>query len=318
MITRLPMPKRFSKRPLFSLATLLLPLALLTTTPSHSNADQPLQISALHPLMADLAHQVGGDRVNVFDLIGEGGDPHFFQPRPSDMRTMQASHLILASGKNMEPYLDALKDTLGAEKIVDVGRTIPSLRVGEDQLYTCCPAHSVGMIDPHWWHGIGNMKRAARVVANAFSNVDPNGKAIYEANARAYSQRLDQLEAWAKREIAKIPRRDRKLVTVHTAFAYFAQEFGFQIVSLQGLTREQEPTPQHLADSIAVIKRENIRAIVPEKSAASKSLDTIVRATGVPLGDKLVADGNGKGNTATFEGMIQHNVTAIVAALGRE
>jgi len=293
----------------------LLPLALLAASPLSSHASERIQVSALHPLMADLAKQVGGDRVNVFDLVGEGNDPHFFQPRPSDLQVMQASHLILASGKNMEPYLDALRDTLGSEKIVEVGRTIPSLRVGEDQLYTCCPIHTVGMIDPHWWHGIGNMQRASRVVANALAEVDPHGRDIYQANARAYSQRLDQLEAWAKREIAKIPRRQRNLVTVHTAFAYFAQEFGFNIISLQGLTPEQEPTPQHLADSIKVIEKENIRAIFPELTANSKGLDAIVRATGVPVGDKLIADGNGTGDAATFEGMIRHNVTAIVAAL---
>ena len=74
----------------------------------------PLQVSALHPLMADLARQVGGERVQVYDLVGEGGNPHRFEPRPADMKRMQSSAVVLASGKNLEPYLDRLKSSLDA------------------------------------------------------------------------------------------------------------------------------------------------------------------------------------------------------------
>ena len=99
-------------------------------------AAAPLRISALHPLMADLARQVGGDRVQVFDLVGEGGNPHRFEPRPADLRQMQSSALVLAGGKNLEPYLDRLKSTLSGVTILEVGRTIPSLTVGKDSVYT--------------------------------------------------------------------------------------------------------------------------------------------------------------------------------------
>lgn len=126
-----------------------------------------LQVSALHPLMADLARQVGGDRVNVFDLVGEGGNPHRFEPRPDDLRKMQSSAIILAGGKNLEPYLGRLSSTVSGVTIIEVGRTIPSLTVGKDAVYSCCPSHGAGSLDPHWWHGIDNMRRAARVVAQA-------------------------------------------------------------------------------------------------------------------------------------------------------
>jgi zinc/manganese transport system substrate-binding protein len=73
-----------------------------------------LQVSALHPLMADLARQVGGERVTVFELVGEGGNPHRFEPRPADLKQMQASALVLAAGKGQEVYLSRLKDSLQA------------------------------------------------------------------------------------------------------------------------------------------------------------------------------------------------------------
>ena len=108
-----------------------------------------LQVSALHPLMADLARQVGGERVQVFDLVGEGGNPHHYEPRPADLKQMRASDLVLAGGKNLEIYLDRLRAALDGVPIVEVGRNIPSLTVGKDAVYTCCQHHTAGTLDPH-------------------------------------------------------------------------------------------------------------------------------------------------------------------------
>lgn len=275
----------------------------------------PLQVSALHPLMADLARQVGGERVAVFDLVGEGGNPHRFEPRPADLKQMQTSALILAAGKNLETYLGRIKETLKNVTVVEVGRTIPSLTVGKDAVYTCCPQHTAGMPDPHWWHGIENTRRAARVVAQAFAEKDPDGKNFYLANATAYGQRLDQLKRWARSELAKVPRNQRQLVTSHNAFAYFANEFGFEVIAVAGLNKEQNNTPQELAKTIEAVQKSGVKAIFPEQSASEKALRSIATTTKVKVAEPLISDGNGAGKEAGFEAMIRHNVTAITKAL---
>ena len=262
-------------------------------------AAAPLQVSALHPLMADLARQVGGERVQVFDLVGEGGNPHRYEPRPADLRQMQASALVLAGGKHLEPYLDRLKSTLGGVTIIEVGRTIPSLTVGKDAVYTCCPSHAAGTLDPHWWHGIENTRRAARVVAQAFAEKD----------------RLEGLKKWARSELGKVPRGQRKLVTAHNAFRYFAKEFGFEVIAVAGLTKEQNTTPQEQAKTIESVGNSGVRAVFPELGAGTKPLQAIAKATGTRIGAPLIADGNGTGSDAGFEAMIRHNVNAITAAL---
>lgn len=276
---------------------------------------EPLQVSALHPLMADLARQVGGDRVRVFDLVGEGGNPHRFEPRPADMARMRQSAIVLAAGKNQESYLGRLRDSLGGVTIIEVGRTIPSLTVGKDEVYFCCPSHGAGSLDPHWWHGISNMSRAAKVVAEALADKDPAGKAAYQANASAYGKRLDGLKRWAKSELAKIPRGQRKLVTAHNAFAYFAHEFGFQVIAVAGLNQEQDTAPQQLAETIEAVRKAGVRAVFPEQNASRKSLESISKATGAKIGKPLIADGNGTGRDAGFEGMIRYNVNTITEAL---
>ncbi len=274
-----------------------------------------LQVSALHPLMADLARQVGADRVKVFDLVGEGGNPHRFEPKPEDLRKMQSSALILASGKGLEPYLDRVKAAIGGVTVVEVGRTIPSLTVGKDAVYTCCPDHGAGSLDPHWWHGIENMRRAARVVAQAMGEKDPAGKDAYLANAASYGKRLADLKSWAKSELSKVPRGQRKLVTAHNAFAYFAHEFGFEVIAVAGLNKEQNTTPQQQAQTIESVRKSGVRAVFPETGAATKPVNAIAAATGTRVATPLISDGNGTGAEAGFEAMIRHNVRSITTAL---
>ena len=275
----------------------------------------PLQVAALHPLMADLARQVGGERVRVVDLVGDGGNPHRFEPRPGDLEQMQASALVLAAGKGLEPYLNRLKDTLQEVRVVEVGRTIPSLMVAKDGDCATHAPSAAGTPDPHWWHGVDNMRRAARVVALALADKDPAGQALYLANAQAYGARLGQLQRWACGELAKVPRAQRKLVTAHNAFAYFAREFDFTVIAVAGLNDEQNNTPQALAKTIAAVRLSGVKAIFPESNANAKVLQSIATATATTLATPLIADGNGRGNDAGFEAMLRHNVQAITQAL---
>ena len=287
---------------------------LLALAAGHGCA-APLQVAALHPLMADLARQVGGERVDVFDLIGEGANPHRFEPRPGDLARMQGSALVLAAGKGQETYLSRLSETLKGVTVLDVGRTIPSLTVGKDAVYTCCPDHAEDAPDPHWWQSVENMRRAARVVAQAMADKDPEGKQIYLDNAKAYGLRLEKLQRWARGELAKVPRAQRKLVTAHNAFGYFGKEFGFEMIAIAGLNAEQNNSPQEMAGTIAAVRRAGVKAIFPEHNANSKVLESIATATATTLATPLIADGNGSGKDAGFEAMIRHNVESITQAL---
>lgn len=277
----------------------------------------PMRVSALHPLMADLAKQVGGARVEVVDLVGEGGNPHRFEPRPADLKRLQESVLVLAAGKHLEPYLERLRSTLSGVTVVEVGQTIPSLDGAMGEVDGCCAGHGEGAVDPHWWHGIDHMRRAARVVAQALAEKDPEGKAIYQKNAMDYGQRLEGLKKWAKVELMKVPVGQRKLVTGHHSFAYFGKEFGYQTIAVAGLNKEQNTTPQEQAETIEAVKKSGVVAVFPDQNAGSKTVAAIVKATGTKLGEPLISDGNGLGKDAGFEGMIRHNVAVIVRALGK-
>jgi zinc/manganese transport system substrate-binding protein len=158
------------------------------------------------------------------------------------------------------------------------------------------------------------MKRAARIVADALSEVDPANEAAYEAAGKTTAAEFESLKKWAQQQISAIPRENRKLVTAHAAFGYFCKEYGFKSVPILGLSRESETSPQYLATAIQVIRENKIRAVFPEDQANPKVLTEIVRDTGVKIGGELVADGTSP-QAHTFEAMLRHNVSAIVEAL---
>lgn len=279
------------------------------------NAEQTrLKVASLHPLITDVARQVAGQHAHVVQLIDPHADPHHFQPTPKALLKAKGAKLYLASGKNLETYLKKLRNTLGSSaKVVEVGRTIPSQKIsGRDSQFVCCPEHSYGAIDPHWWHRVSNMQKAARVIAKEYALADPTNAAAYKANAAAYSKRLSTLNTWIKREVSRIPRKNRILSTAHAAFGYFCKEYGFQSLPVKGLTAHQKTSASYQAEAIREIRKHGVKAIFPEQRANPKSLRIIAKEAGVKIGGTLVADGS-----PSYEKMMRENVTKIVAALTR-
>lgn len=279
-------------------------------------ASAAVKVSSLHPILADVTRQVGGANVEVVEILKAGGDIHHFEPAARDIAAMRGSVLLLAMGKHLETYLDKLRDSVGTGvKVVEVGKLIPSVKLDPSQeIFVCCPEHAKSSIDPHWWHSAENMKRAARIIADELSSVDPANEAAYTEGAKAAGKRFDELKKWAQQQISTIPRGDRKLVTAHAAFGYFCKEYGFKSVPVLGIGRSDDASPQYIALAIQVIRDHKIRAVFAEDQANPKVLTEIVRSTGVKLGAPLVADGTSK-EAHTFETILAHNVRSIVDAL---
>ena len=270
----------------------------------HGLVKAEIELAALHPLLADLAHQVGGPEVKVISLLKPGMEIHHFEPSTADLAKLKGVRLILASGKGLESYLDKLRDSVGASaEVFEVGQKIPTLTV---------PGKGP---DPHWWHSPTYMRRAALIVAEKFSELDPAHAAAFKANAQAAGQRFDGLKTWAQAQITVIPPENRLLVSAHNAFAYFCKDFGFRSIYILGLTAEDEVAPQDILEAIKVIKEKHIRAVFPEDQANPKILSQIVRDTGVKIAPPIDADGTAESSGGTFEGMFRHNVETIVTAL---
>jgi zinc/manganese transport system substrate-binding protein len=283
-------------------------------------AAEKIRVSSFSTVLTEIAQQVGGDQVVVTAHVKPGVDPHEFEPKPSDLKTVAAAQLILVSAKHLEGYVGKLKEATGTKgAVVEVGDRFPSLKMKADDGHDHGHKHSHKegemVEDPHWWHSISNTQRAVKVVRDELVKISPADKETFASNAAAYSAKLDALQKWVKTEVAKLPRDQRKLVTSHDAFQYFAKENGFTIYAIEGISSGDQPSSKKVAEIIAVIKSQGVKAIFPESIQNPKVLKEITRETGVKTGAELYADGLGEGGAGTYEGMYKSNVSAIVSAL---
>lgn len=278
-----------------------------------------LKIATLHPILGDMARAIGGSHVQVADLLRPNGNLHSFEPAPQDIAAAGQARLVLASGKNLEPYLPKLKDALGGRaQILDLGASIPDVPVAADTADhdhghdgDCC-AH--GPNDPHWWHTPANMKRAARALAAALTRMDPAHEQDYKAGLARWNRKMDQLSSWARKELADIPEADRILVTGHAAMNHFCKEFGFRSISIQGVSREDEGNSAQLASTLKKLRAAGVKALFPEYSSNPKSLTEIAKSLNIPVAKPINTDGLAP-DGHTFESMFKQNVGIIKEAL---
>jgi zinc/manganese transport system substrate-binding protein len=290
---------------------------LLATLPA-SGADG-LKIASFSTVLTEIAQQVGGNHVSVAGLVQPGQDPHEYQPTPEDLRQASAATLILLSGKHLEHYLDKVQQATGGKaESLSVGDALPNLKMkaDPDEPREMAGANRNGMIDdPHWWNSVSNVERAAMIVRDALIKLDPANQADYKANAKSYLTKLGELDQWAKRKVAELPRDKRKLVTSHDAFQYFAKDYGFRVYAIEGVSTETEPSDRHIADLIDQIKKQQVKAIFLENTLNPKVTAEITRETGAKIGGTLYADGLGDGDGSTYDGMVRHNISTVVDAL---
>lgn len=269
-----------------------------------------LRVASLHPLLGDLARQVGGERVVVIDLLGKNSDPHHFEPAPEQLREMGDVDIFLASGMGLESYLANLRTIIpSSSELVILGDQLPSM---EGACNDPDHDHHDHAIDPHWWHSIDHFRRATTLTAKAFSQADPEGAEVYQSNALAYRETLNELERWTRREIARIPQKNRILATAHAAFGYFCRDYGFKAIPVSGINREQMPDPRTLAKLINELQASKVPVIFPETASNPKTLAALTEEAGVTLAPPLNADGS---TTDSYESMMRHNVRTIVGAL---
>lgn len=278
--------------------------------------ETPIRIVATVNFVTDLVQQVGGSRVRVEGLMGAGVDPHLYKASAGDVRKLQQAHLIFYSGLYLEGKMMELLERL--PKAIAVTDAIPRERLiqppgGFEGQYT---------YDPHVWFDVTLWKLTVGRVRDALSKVDPAGASSYQANAEAYSKRLDQLDAFIRQQIAQVPPGQRVMITAHDAFEYFGRRYGLEVRGLQGVSTVAEAGTRDVQQLADFIVQRRIRAIFVESSVPRRAIDAViaaVRAKGwnVAVGGELFSDAAGNPGTpeGTYVGMMEHNIRTIVGGL---
>lgn len=305
-------------------------LALAVTVPAYAQDAQKLPVVASFSILGDLVKNVGGDRVAVTTLVGANGDAHVFQPAPADAKKIAAAKLVFVNGLGFEGWMDRLVKASGTKAPLVVATTgITPLAFaeeedGHDHDHAKKDAHKEdhaghdhGPSDPHAWQSVANAKLYVANIRDGLITADPAGKAEYEANAAAYTAKLDALEAEVKTAVASIPEARRRIITSHDAFGYFGNAYGVEFIAPQGVSTESEASAKDVARIIRQIKAEKVPAVFMENISDPRLVKRISQETGAKIGGTLYSDAlsDDKGPASTYIDMIQNNIRELSAAL---
>ncbi|MEA2858947.1 MAG: zinc/manganese transport system substrate-binding protein [Methylobacteriaceae bacterium] len=279
------------------------------TSSSPSIAAEKLKAVASFSILADLVKQVGGDRVDVTAIVGPDGDAHVFQPSPLDAKAVADANIVVINGLGLEGWMARLIQSSGTKAPVVVASkgVRPLQGEGEEK----------GKADPHAWQSIANAKIYVANIRDGLIAADPADKADFEKNAKDYLVKLDQLETEVKAAIASIPPKNRKIITTHDAFGYFARAYGMTFIAPQGVSTETEPSAKDVAKIIRQVKAQHVPAVFLENISDDRLMQQIARETGAKTGDKLYSDALSKpgAGAATYVDMMHNNIAAFTKAL---
>jgi ABC-type Zn uptake system ZnuABC Zn-binding protein ZnuA len=270
-----------------------------------------LEVVATTTQVADFARAVGGTRAHVVQILHPNTDPHEYEPRPSDVRASAGAKVVLTSGDNLDRWMgNVIEQSGGHPKVVDLGDAVPVRLPGESR------GPEASRYDPHWWHDPRNAAAAVAAIRAALTRADPVGREAYARNAAAYLARVRALDRGIAACMGAVPAAQRKLVTDHDAFGYFAHRYGIAVVGavIPSQTTQAQPSAGDVARLSRVIRRERVRAVFPESSINPKLAQAIARQTGATsdhtlYGDTLGPKGSGG---ATYLGMERANADAMV------
>jgi manganese/zinc/iron transport system substrate-binding protein len=278
---------------------------------------KPLRVVTTVSMLADTVRAVGGDRVQVTSLLGEGVDPHTYRPTRADIARLTGADLIVANGLHLEAQLDeTLKSLARAKPVLFAAERIPQDRLLADDEYK-------DRKDPHVWMDPKLWTLVVEAIRDKLIERDPAGRATFEAGARTYIAELTKLDAYAGKILETVPKGARVLVTAHDAFGYFGRAYGFEVQGIQGLSTESEAGLRRIEELVNLLVARKIRAVFVESSVPERNVRALVegaRARGhqVVVGGELYSDALGAPGSyeGTLIGMLDHNVTTISRALG--
>ncbi|MGQ9700742.1 MAG: metal ABC transporter substrate-binding protein [Candidatus Bipolaricaulaceae bacterium] len=261
-----------------------------------------------NPIVADIARQVAGDRVEVVSLIPLGTDPHGFEPSPKDFQILLGANLILAVGAGLEEHLSSLLD-------------LPELRIKCLTLSEGLPLllSPEGVPNPHLWLDPTLVWHWVDKIATAFSELFPEYADFFASRKAAYQGELLALHAWIQKEVEKIPPERRLLVTDHYALGYFAARYGFTEVGaiVPSESTLAEPSAQELAELIQKIRELRIPAIFVGPTFNPTLAEQVAQASGAQVVVLYLGTLTGpEGPAPSYLHLMRENVRRIVEALG--
>lgn len=297
-------------------ATLVL-VALLASGCGSTSSDSgssggPVDVVATTTQLGDFVREVGGSDVDVHQILAPNSDPHDYEPRPKDVTATAGASVVFLSGNNIDTWMDKVVEQAGGDpaKITIAPGHTPEKVAGETS------GAEASKYDPHWWHDPRNAEAAVITIRDALIKADPSAKARLQANTSAYLRKLRALDTGIEKCFAQVPAAQRKLVTSHDAFNYFAKRYDIDVVGavIPSQTTQAQPSAGALATLVKLVEEQHVKAIFPESSINPKLAQSLADQTGAKASYTLYGDTLGsKGSSGeTYLKMEQANANAML------
>jgi ABC-type Zn uptake system ZnuABC Zn-binding protein ZnuA len=270
------------------------------------------------PITSIIANIAGGTDATITGVVPEGTNSHTFEPKPSDAATLESADVIFINGLVLEePTKDlALANLKDGAVICELGTQIlPE----SEYIYDFSFPLEGGKPNPHLWTNPPMAKEYAAVARDLLSSISPTNAAIFVANYEAFATKVDALDAAMTAATATIPEDQRKLLTYHDAYAYFAVHYGYNVIGAIQPSSFDEPTPKEIANLITQVRESGVKAVFGSEVFPSPIMEQIGAETGVRYIDVLRDDdliGEPGDAEHSWLGLMRFNYVTMVEALG--
>ena len=277
-----------------------------------------LRVVATVGMAADLVRRVGGERIEVRQLMGSGVDPHLYKATRDDIRELMSSDLIVSVGLLLEGRMEETINRLSErQRVLVLGASIPR------ELLLVEESGSGGHPDPHVWMDVSLWSRSVPAIVSSLSEARPEYAAEFGARGAELISELTALHRFGVECLETVPAERRVLVTSHDAFRYFGRAYGVEVLGVQGISTESEAGLLRVNELVDLLVSRGVSAVFSETSVSQKNMQALIegaaaRGCQVVLGGELYSDAMGESGTAagTYSGMLEHNLVTVTGALG--
>lgn len=263
-------------------------------------------------VISDMVREVGGDKINSVSLTKPGAEIHGYEPTPGDIIRASKADIIFDNGLNLEVWASKLYAGIPEVPHVTLSEGVEIISIREGA-YKDRP-------NPHAWMSPKQALVYVENIRKALVELDPEHKEDFNRNAKAYSEKIKDLDVKLRDSLSRVPASKRFLVTCEGAFTYLAKDYGLKEVYLWPINDESQGTPQQVARVVDSVKENKIPAVFCESTIEPRIQQEVVRASGAKLGGLLYVDSlsDATGPASTYLKLLEHTVATIISGLAGE
>lgn len=293
-------------------------IATLVACGSDEDESGKLKVVTTVAPITSIVENIGGDRIQLEGVVPEGVNSHIFEPQPSLARLMSDADLIIANGLFLE------EPTLQLAEANKKDNT-PILLLGDQSIsreqwqFDFSFPESEGHPNPHLWPDPTLGLKYAELAQAQLADLDPDNADFYAANLEAFRGRINAMDAAIRTSVATIPPENRRLVTYHDSWAYFALTYGMEVIGAVQPSDFAEPSVREVAEIIDQVRDLNLPAVFGSEEFPSDVLETIAREGNTTYIDQLADDdlpGAPGDPDHSYLGLMRSNMRIMIPALG--